>query len=180
METTLKHKADTSKVQVGDVFSRFSCGKVTQVSFNGFTLKNTDGLEWDISKSIVENEFAFASHTEGEPEVINRTTMIELVKQYPRVAMSITFTKKPDPKHTATLLAEGKAGKTDRQWNSLVKSAMQGEERVMQGVHHREFDEHGRLRFTEIDGNGGMSGHRLVDLRTITGLIFHNQEYKVK
>ena len=103
METTLKAKSDATKIQEGDVFSRFSCGTVVAVDFDSITLKNTEGLSWTISKNIVENEFSFASHVEGPVEAITRTEMIELVRKHPRVAMQITFTKKPDESNKAAL-----------------------------------------------------------------------------
>ena len=180
METIQRIKADTSLINAGDVFSRFSCGKVVAVSPSSITLKNTDGLEWSIDKSIVENEFAFASHSTNPPIHLSRTEIIELVKENPRVAMQITFNKKVDHKAVAKTLLSGKGNMTDRVWNKTVKDALAGEERVMEGVHHRTFDAHGRLQFTEIAGKSGMSGLRVVDLRTITSLIFHNQVYQVK
>lgn len=183
MSTVVEKKdrpiTNTSLIQEGDVFSRFSCGKVVRVDFASITLKNTQGLEWSIDKSIVEQEFVFANHAE-EFESVTRTEMIELVRNNPRIAMSITFNKKVDPKQVAELLTEGRGDLTTRQWNKKVKEALLGEERTMNGVHHCAFDEHGRLRFIEIAGREGMAGHRLVDLRTINSVTFHNTKYTIK
>lgn len=49
----------------------------------------------------------------------------------------------------------------------------------MKGYHCSTFDEHGRLRFIEING-AKASGHRLINPRTITECVMCNKHYIVK
>lgn len=174
--TTVKSKAED--IAIGDVFSRFSCGTVIDKTFDTITVKNTEGRSWNISKEIVESEFQFANHSHEE-DTCCRTDLINLIKANPRVAMTIEFTKKPDPKAAANVLQDGIGALTERQWNSKVKRAMEGEHRVVRGIYPGSSDEHGRLRFIIIGEPTG-NGLRLVDPRTINSVIVNNKTYSIK
>ena len=173
-ESPVQSKAMTEKIKIGDVFSRHSFGSVIGLDHNNITVKNTDGKVWTINKEIVQDEFEFAEHCDEVAIKTSRTELIELIMTIPRVAMTITFHKKPDPKEAANMLRGGQGEQTDRQWNTAVKKAMEGEERVMKGYHTAILDSHGRLRFVSIG-----EGMRLVDPRTITECITCNKRYVV-
>lgn len=175
-------KSDSASIKVGDVFTRFSVGKVVEVGFGQVRVKNTEGLVWTITPELIEREFLFADHDYmSEPEKINRTEMIEILKSHPRTAMRIVYDKKLDPKNVALTLEAGRStGETERQWQSRVKKALEGESRIMCGYHSSQFDPHQRLYFTEIDGKDGMSGCRLVDVRTLRELTVGGRRYVLK
>lgn len=169
----------TENIKTGDVFSRHSFGTVVDVDFQSVTVKNTEGWVWTISKDIVENEFHFAEHIfdQGGFTELSRTELIKKIMAVPYMAMTIVYHKKPDMKKAAETLATGQGTISDREWKKTVTACLEGEQRLMKGYHVAEYDEHGRLKFIEVGGNGGF---RLVDPRTITSAIFQNVHYQVK
>jgi len=108
--------------------------------------------------SVLENEYSFAGQFEDKAKT-NQTKIIEIVKDNPRRAMTVTFRKKPDNSMAADLLATGQGSMTQRQWRKKVREATAGEERTLVGYHQNKFDEHGRLRFNAEEGP------RLIDPR---------------
>lgn len=176
-EDTVGKRTDASGVQVGDVFTRHSAGTVTDVTFNRIMLKNAEGKEWEIDKAIVEAEFSFANHIQGPTEKLNRTELIEKIKENSRQAMTITYNKKVEGKNVAELLAKGQNDKTDRAWVQEVNKAMQGDERALTGHHSNAYTAHGHLYFNCL---GETTGIRQVDLRTVKELIVNNTRYQLK
>lgn len=172
-------KSDVSKVKVGDVFSRFSTGTVVDVKHSCVIVKNTQGRTWEVSKEIIEDEFAFAGHGHQETEKMCRTDLIAVIENNPRTAMSITFEKKVETKEVAHLLADGQGRLSQREWSSRVSKALKGETRTLQGVHQGSFDPHGRLFFSNL-GEARQSGIRLVDLRTVKRVTVNNKEFLLK
>lgn len=106
---------------------------------------------------------------------MSRTRAIEILVENSHTAMTVCFYKKVDPKEAAAALAAGKGTMSDREWNKLVKTTLDGEERVMVGHHEGKWDEHRRLRFTEM-----AKGARLVDPRTIDYIIVGRVKFNVK
>lgn len=184
---------DVSKVAVGSQFSRRSFGEVLQIEdkvINGtpikiFKLRNSHGLEWTIDNVILAREFAFADQCDNADKVekLSRTKLIEVLKDSPRTAMTVTFHKKVDKKAVAKSLSEGQGKLSARAWNKVVREALAGEECVIVGYHTLSFDDHQRLRFIKIGGEGFGSGKpafRLVDPRTVTSVIVNRTKYVVK
>lgn len=168
-----------SVIKIGSVFTRFSVGKVVGMSPNALILRNTEGLEWSIDKPIAAKELTFAE-PHANTYTVNRTEMIDVLVASQRTAMTLVFHKKPTPETVGSLLEQGKGDLTQREWKNKVKAAIEGEERTMVGYHRGEFDAHQRLKFTEIDGQDGISGHRLVDPRTLTHLTVNDNRYVLK
>jgi hypothetical protein len=176
-EDTVEKRTNASLIQVGDVFTRHSAGIITEVAFNDISVKNSEGKEWTISKAIVEAEFSFATHVQGDEIKLNQTEMIELIKENARQAMCITYNKKVEGKEVAKLLKEGQGDKNDRSWVQTVNKAMQGEERTLTGHHTNSFTAHGRLYFSCL---GDTTGVRQVDLRTVSEITVNNTRYVLK
>lgn len=173
-ETT--RRCDLSKVQIGSVFSRHSFGKVMTVhrGMNRIELRNSEGLQWTVDGTILEQEFSFADQFDGAEDV-SRTDAIEVVTKNPRTAMTINFNKKADPKIVAKELAAGQGSLSAKEWNAKVSSLMDGEERTMVGWHLGHFDAHGRLNFIEEE-----KGSRLIDPRTVNFVVVGRKRYNVK
>lgn len=173
-ETT--RRCDLSKVQVGAVFSRHSFGKVMAIhrGMNRIELRNSEGLQWTVDGTILEQEFSFAEQHEGVEDV-SRTDAIKAVLENPRTAMTINFNKKADPKVVAKELAAGQGSLSAKDWNAKVSSLMDGEERTMIGWHFGGVDPHGRLNFIEE-----ANGPRLIDPRTINYVVVGRKRYNVK
>ena len=168
-------RCDPKQVAIGDVYSRHSHGVVKALTASGLArLRNERGFEWTVSLDILAEEFSFADQHETTAK-LSRTELIEQVLAHRRTAMTIVFTKKPDPKVVADKLAGGRAGGGLALWRKVVKEALAGEERTMVGYHTGAFDEHQRLRFMESG-----AGPRLVDLRTVSVVIVDRVRYEVK
>lgn len=174
--TSVSRRCSVKKVEVGSVFTRHSFGVVTRVDpvAKKVFLKNTAGVEWEISNDILEHEFTFADQYETT-ETVSRTRAIEIMMEHPGTAMTVNYHKKLEPKVVAAALKAGQGKLSDKDWQKLVDGHLVGEERTMVGQHHAKFDEHQRLHFDEHD-----VGSRLVDPRTIQWLIVNRARYDVK
>ena len=191
LPTEIMKRCDGDKVKVGDVYSRHSFGKVidiqtqfdhhTRTHHKVATIQNANGDKWTIGMSVVELEFTIAGQFESE-ESLSRTALIELMKSFPRTAMTINFNKKVKTTDNAdqildlinTAIKTGKAP-TKTVVRKLAADQQVGDERTMVGYHVASFDEHGRLKFQESD-----KGQRLVDPRTINWAIINRVKYIVK
>jgi len=169
-------RCSVKKVEVGSVFTRHSFGVVTKVDpvAKKLFLKNTAGVEWEISNDILEHEFSFADQYDTT-ETVSRTRAIEIMMENVGTAMTVNYHKKLEPKVVAAALKAGQGKTSDRDWQKLVEGHLVGEERTIVGRHHGRFDEHQRLHFEEHD-----VGARLVDPRTIQWLIVNRTRYNVK
>lgn len=181
--TEVAKRCDANKLKVGDVYSRHSFGKIISIDrFQGMArIENSNGDKWDIGLSVLELEFTIAEQFESE-ETLSRTALIELMRNYPRTAMTINFNKKVKPNDNADeilkLINEAiNTGKvpTKTAVRKIAAEQQVGEERTMVGFHNNGFDEHGRLKFQESG-----TGQRLVDPRTINWAIVNRVRYNVK
>ena len=160
-------RCNASKVKVGSVFSRHSFGVATGLNHR-ISVRNTGGDEWELDRHIVEREFSFADQYDSE-EQLSRTKAIEVMTENSHTAMTINYNKKPDPKVVAPALKSGQGKMSDDDWQAHVEKLMAGEERTIVGYHQNSFDEHQRLRFTEVTETG--AGMKLVDPRTLNWVV---------
>lgn len=181
--TEIAKRCDAAKLKVGDVYSRHSFGKVVEIDrYRGMaTIENSNGNKWSIGLDVLELEFTIAEQFDSE-ENLSRTALIELMKTFPRTAMTVNYNKKVVPNDNAdeilNLINEAiKTGKapTKQAVRKLANAQQVGPERTMVGFHANSFDEHGRLKFQESD-----KGQRLVDPRTINWAIIQRIKYIVK
>jgi hypothetical protein len=165
--------ATATKIQTGAVYSRQSFGTVVGESFDSVTVRNEDGLEWSVSRSIFNEEFVVADQVSSE-SIVNQTELIEQIVKNPRTAMTIHFRKKVNPadvtKALRAALEDVEPG--SRKFASAVKEAVAGEPRTMIGRHYADFDDRGRLNFIEHG-----KGLRLVDPRTVEFAIVRGVKY---
>ena len=109
----------------------------------------------------------------GEMIGVTQTEMINIIKKNPGKAMTVKFHKKPCEGNLAEALRGGQQDMTDRQWKSLRKKCMAGEERIYRGRHELNFNDHGRLYFFAA----GESGIRQLDLRTVVNVVVDGISY---
>lgn len=175
--------------QAGDFWSRHSHGVVEEITPAGIRVTNDHGYSWTVDRAVFHQEFTVATDVELE-RACSRTSLIELIKKSPRVAMSVTFRKKPDLKQlkafvlaclesdpeaidSVTRAADGSLSKL--KIGAKVEGLAAGPLRTMIGLHRNQFDEHGRLLFYE-----NKNDVRLVDLRTVDCAIISEVKYLVK
>jgi hypothetical protein len=179
-------KCDISRLQPGDKYSRLSYGEVVKVnpSLGWVCVRNEDGKEWHVAGDIFEDEFTTADQWEQEREV-TRTEMVDVIISNPRIAMTVTFRKKPEPKvlrdtvqHLIDAAKAGDKTPTSRKLSAMLKEATEGETRVMVGRHFGVQDEFGRLSYTDMEAKD--SRLRKVDPRTVEEAIIDNVKYVLK
>jgi len=99
---TVKNKCDIGKVKIGDTFSRFSHGTVTNMDYGGIELTNEDGFKWSIGNQIVEAEIYFADQFDETVE-LTRTELATKIIEWPRINMTVHFNKKSEHKDLVDL-----------------------------------------------------------------------------
>lgn len=162
-------------VQVGDVYSRHSFGRVVGITpYDGVVVQNEAGRTWSIGRDIFEAECHTATDVKEELEG-NRTSTVQALLAAPFMAATVIFRKQVDPNDVADALVEGAGEANKRDWRRKVKEVLAGETRVMVGYHRGQLDEHGRLKFTEVG-----VGDRVIDPRTIEQVIVGGKKYTVK
>ena len=174
-------KSDSDKVKDGDKWSRNSYGVVVDKTDYDVRVRNEEGMEWSISRSIFENEFNTANqHTEVKE--VTRTQLTNIIMEHARVVMTVVFRKQSKPKDLTDLvelmLKDPTPYKTRRKIQATLKSVTDGEKRTLVGRHYGNVNEQGRITFHDMEA----SGHplRLVDPRTIASCIVNQTLYKVK
>lgn len=162
-----------TQVQAGAVYSRQSFGTVVSVGVAAVVVRNEEGVEWTISRSIFDKEFVVADQFDEEV-TCNQTELIDLIMRNPRTAMTIQFRKQVKAsevtKAVRTALETLEPG--SRKFASAIKEAVAGEQRTMLGRHYGDTDGRGRLNFMEHG-----VGLRLVDPRTVEFAIIRGVKY---
>ena len=163
--------SDISKVKPGVMYSVENYGVVTEVGRQYVSVRNNDGSEIQVERSVFENEYRCADQFE-EVVKINQTELIKLVLAWPRAAMTVNYNTKPKAKEIAPELAGGQGDHSDKEWEKVIAGLIEGQERTMIGYHTGSLDERGRLRFNEQG-----TGLRLVDPRTLHWVIVNRTKY---
>jgi len=159
-------------IKPGSFWSRNSFGKVINVDKLTVIVQNENGLKWTVDREIFDKEFTVADDVISE-EPISRSNLIKKILDFPRIAMTIQFRKKVDPEKVTNAALDANS---HTELKKAIKDTLAGEVRVMKGRHVGSFDEHGRLRFTDMEKNG----LRLIDPRTIEWAIIDGILYEVK
>lgn len=180
----------------GSYWSRNSYGTVVDTGkkrgLGVLCIENEDGFRWDITKDIVDKEFAFNDQYTDEQKV-TRTEIIKVFNNNARVIMTVNFNKKLDDKEFTKKLKDlypnkGKVASRaayELSIEELVGDHFVGEERTMIGRHYGNADDFGRTRFIDMEQDRDMSKvydsrQRLVDPRTINWLIVDGTKYMRK
>jgi len=173
-----------SKLKVGEVLSETQYYVVEKIQGNQAQLLNDNGDSIVLNNGYIDNLLSSASQYETV-EKVTRTQLVEKFLESARVAMTVMFHKKVDPKQVTTNVAsiygELNMGMTEAQFQKKVKGVLnlKGEERVMVGRHYGSVDNNGRVSFVDMNIKTG-NPNRLVDPRTLDYLIVNNIKYEVK
>ena len=176
----METRTDVSRVQVGDRLSRISYVEVVGRTSTGLRIKNQEGLEWTIGRSIVENEMYSASQYNEEVEV-SRTEMVEALESAGDSVFTVVFDKKTSQKSIVAALGELDELPSKRTaLNKLAKSMMAGEERTLVGYLASTEPKMGRSTVVDLQIDPSQHQLRLVDHRTVKGLVLRNTKYVLK
>lgn len=166
---------------------------VEKVAADRLIVKNETGEKIELPKKYVERCLV-SSDEVASTTTMSRTDLVNLFLVSTNVILTVTYNKKVDEKEvkkTLHGLYPNKGGKIlseadyQKQVNNALKSALEGEERVMVGRHYGTTDEFGRVRFIDMeaakdDTKDYDTRSRLVDPRTISCLILRGVKYCVK
>lgn len=174
-------------------FSETQFYTVKKITSTGIEVINDSGEEITLSKPYVE-QLLVSSDEVNETKTMSRTDLTNLFLVNSNVVMTVTYNKKVDEKEVEKQVAAlypNKGGKIlseanfKKQVSTLLKSALEGEERTMVGRHYGSQDEFGRVRFIDMELTKDPSKdydtrQRLVDTRTISCLVLRGVKYCVK
>jgi hypothetical protein len=171
-------------LKVGEVLSETQYYKVEKVQGNRAQLINSNGDSIVLNDGYIDNLLSSASQFE-EIKKVTRTELAEKFIANARVAMTVMFHKKVDPKqvtaNVAGIYSQLSMGLTEAAFQKKVKAVLdlKGEERVMVGRHYGDVDVNGRVSFVDMNVSVG-NPNRLVDPRTIDYLIVGGVKYELK
>lgn len=171
-------------LKVGEVLSETQYYKVQKIAGNQVQLTNEAGESIVVNDGYVDNQLSSATQFEST-EKITKTKLAEVFLANSRVAMTVMFHKKVDPKqvseNVAGIYKDLGLGMTQSDFEKKVKGVLnlKGEERVMTGRHYGTVDVNGRVSFVDMNIESG-NPNRLVDPRTINYIIVNNVKYQLK
>lgn len=176
----------------GECLSEVQYYTVEQVKGNKVQLKNDKNEFIVVDNNYVEKCLISASQFSTE-KFITKTEAAQLFISNAGIAMTVNFNKQvkdSDVKKAIFDLYPNKGkivSEKDFQTKvgSILKSALEGEERTMIGRHSGEVNELGRVQFVDMEaglvaGKSYDSRFRQVDPRQINYVILKNVKYKVK
>jgi len=185
--------ATFSKLKPTTKLSETQFYSVEKITGNKVQLRNDLGDVITVDDKYVEACLVSAEEIITE-KIMSRTDLTNLFLVSTNVALTVNYNKQVDPKEVKTQLHSlypNKGGKIlseidyQKKVNSLLSTALEGEERTMIGRHYGSKDEFGRVRFIDMELTTDPSKdydtrQRLVDTRTINWLILRGVKYKVK
>lgn len=185
---------DFSKLTKTTKLSETQFYSVKNVTKDSVVLINDTGGEVNVNKKYAE-ECLISSDQVQKEEKLSRTDLANIFLSNPGVILTVNYNKKVDEKEVKKELAAlypNKGGKilSEKEYvakvNSVLATALQGEERTMVGRHNGIKDDFGRVHFIDMEADASKSTssydarHRLVDPRTINWLILRGTKYIVK
>ena len=186
-------KCNAAKLKKGDLYSRISYGKIKNNGYN-IEIENEDGNSWSIGGSIVTDEF-YIHDQFNEEQKVTKTELAEIFIRNSNIIMTVNFNKQVKEKDVISRiegeLYANEGGKIisksefTKRAKSIVKEALDGENRTMIGRHHGEITELGRIQFVDMEVDKDTSKSydtrlRQVDPRTLKWLIVKNVKYILK
>lgn len=188
---------DINKLTKGSILSESSYFIVNEIFNYKIEVIDDYGRLLSINKEYVK-EILISADIYSIEEKKTMTELAELFIASSRIAMTVAFYKKDEPKTKKSYEAEktakieeiqnAKISDVPRLLNDLIENPISriipGELRVMKGRHYGNVDELGRIQFVDMEKERGNKEYdervRLVDPRTISYLIINNVKYSLK
>jgi len=179
----MEKRTDATAIRPGTMLSRISYMQVVGANprRKTLTVRNQEGLQWDISENIIENE-AFSADQFEETVKVSRTEMVEALENAGDSVFTIVFNKKVSEKavrEAIGLLADS-ADFSAKAIKATAKELLVGEERTLIGHMASTEPKMGRSQVVDLEKAPGTHRLRLVDHRTIKQLILRNVQYVLK
>ena len=177
----MQSKARADKVEVGEHLALFNYYVATDIDSEYVHCKDQNGQAVRISRSIVDQSMTSTSqHTRSEK--VTKTRLSQLICNAGHATFRVTFRKQVS--HTG--VADGLDGKdmsTSAKRRKVVKSLMEGEQRVMHCRLQRSEEDEVEMelgRYKVVDLQASVPGKlavRFVDTRTVSELVLEGVRY---
>jgi hypothetical protein len=176
------------QLKVGEVLSETSFYTVEKIVAGQVQLATESGESVVLDKGYTESFLKSASQA-NNTKVISKTELAALFLANANVAMSLSFNKQVKEEDVlAELISthENSAPKdVKKKFQETLKKSLKGEERIIEGRHHGNQDDFGRVQFIDMKvakdkTKSYDTRNRLVDPRGINWLIVGNTKYVVK
>lgn len=179
--------ANFKKLVEGEVLSESQFYKVIKVKGDEVQIQNTSGENVVVNSKYVENCLTSANQFITE-KTINKTEAANILLSNPNTAMTVSFNKQVKPADVKKAMKDlyPNAGKIvakkdyDKSVDTILKGALEGEERKIVGYHQNNLTELGRLNFIDMEVPKGEHPMRQIDQRSINYLIVKGTKYTVK
>jgi hypothetical protein len=179
-------------LKVGEKLSETQFYSVVKIQGDKVQIVNDAGSNTVVDKGYVESSLISASQFESTKS-INKTEAASLLLNNPSVVMTVSFNKQVNPADVKKSMHDlypnkGKMiSEADykKNVNSILKGALEGEERVIVGRHGGDLNDLGRVQFIDMEIEKDPSKNydvrnRLVDPRNINYIILRGTKYVVK
>ena len=181
----------------GSVLSEIQFYVVESVNGHDVVVKDENGNEINLTMEYVEEILNSADHFEKE-EKVNMTDLAEIFLNNTRIAMTVCYRKKDEPKSAKAIKAEKDALKAklhsanmielqkliDEFVDNPIQTVVQGDERVMKGRHYGKINSLGRNEFVDMEAENKKGTYdsrvKQVDTRTLKYVIVNKVKYILK
>jgi hypothetical protein len=170
----MSKKSDASQIKVGEFLSEIQYYKVLEVSSSGIFVKNIRGLEFTISKSIVE-EGLHSDRQFNEEQQVTRTELVQVLSNAGETVFTACFNKKLDAKALKESFNDPKISVKSV---AAMQRMLLGEERVLTGFLLSSDALSGRFQVVDLEDPEGRA--KQIDQRTLNWVILRNIKYTVK
>lgn len=181
-------KTAFNKVKEGEKFSETQYYTLVKIAGNKVQLKNGLGQDVVVDKKYVEECLVSAEQFDNTVK-LSKTELAKLFLENPNVALTVSFNKQVKPEDVSKEIMSAYEGSTVKTMEAAikkaVKSALNGEERVLVGYHTGVQDDFGRVSAIDMNidkdpAKDYNTALRLVDPRNINYLILKGKKYIVK
>ncbi len=175
-----ENKCTTKILVVGDKLSRISYLEVIRKTALSVTVRNQEGLEWDITSSIVENECYSASQHESDVVEVTKTEMAQIFSELGDSVFTVNFNKQPKVEDVFDTIANTGKLISNAEMKKRLVEGMKGEERTLVGYKTNTENDLGRSNVVDLELPITEKNRlRQVDHRSINWLITKNVKFKV-
>jgi hypothetical protein len=176
-------KALASEVKVGERLALFSYYRVDSVDGSFVNVTDEDGNQVRVGREIVDSSMVSTTQF-AKTTKVGQTRMAQIIEGLGQLPFCVCFAKKVDPNAVADGL-DGADLSSQAKRRKLLKTLMEGEERVMHCRLHRSTEddvemELGRYKVVDLEASTpGKPAQRLVDTRTVKWLIVDGVKFTV-
>ena len=181
IENPINIKWNVDKLSVGNWLSDTKYIKIVKILPNNFLeVTSTEGVNLNISASIVQNEMNSATHY-NNTEKIPRTQLASILEDAGNTVFSATFYTKVKENDVADQICNLDLEILDnkRKLNKFVNQILTGKQSTISGYLAKSYPKLGRSMVKKLAVKSKFN-IRQIDHRTLESIIYNNTLYQVK